>query len=158
MIKMLGLKDILLVIAGPDDGYLYKTKELVCSLGIANNVSFSGFLSEEEKISAYVDSLVVVSPEQFNVFLLVPLEAAACGKPVIVSSTNQISRIVREGGFGFSVEYGDIAALTEAVVKILRNNELAEQMGQKGRKFIFENCNWTNVVRKLEKVYEEISE
>jgi len=39
--------------------------------------------------------------------------------------------------------------------KTLNNDELLKEMGQRGRKFIFENCNWANIVTKLEKVYEQ---
>jgi len=148
--------NVILVIAGPDDGYLSKAKELASSLGISSNVLFLGFLTEEEKICAYVDSSFVVSPERFNVFLLVPLEAAACGKSVIVSTTNHISHMIRKGEFGFSVKYGDIEELAEVMGKMLNNDDLVTQMGQKGRKFIFGNCDAACAVSKLEKVYEEI--
>ena len=156
LIKNTKHNNVILVIAGPDDGYLSKAKELASSLGISSNVLFLGFLTEEEKICAYVDSSFVVSPERFNVFLLVPLEAAACGKSVIVSTTNHISHMIRKGEFGFSVKYGDIEELAEVMGKMLNNDDLVTQMGQKGRKFIFGNCDAACVVSKLEKVYEEI--
>jgi len=156
MVKNLRFKDVLLVIAGPEDGYLGDAKSLVSSLVVSDKVLFTGLLSEYEKRSAFVDSSIVISPERFNVFLLVPLEAATCGKPVIVSSTNYISHMVREGGFGFSVKYGDINELAEIMGKMLNNDDLLREMGQKGRKFVFENCNWANIVTKLEKVYEEL--
>jgi glycosyltransferase involved in cell wall biosynthesis len=150
-----GLENVKLVIAGPDDGYLYEAKSLVSLLGVSGKVLFTGLLNECDKVSAFVDSSLVVSPEKFNVFLLVPLEAAACGKPVIVSSTNYISYMIREGGFGFSVKYGNITELAETMGKMLTDDELLREMGQRGRKYMFENCDWTNSVAKLEKVYEE---
>jgi glycosyltransferase involved in cell wall biosynthesis len=145
-----------LVLSGPDDGYLRNAKDLISSLGISNKVLFPGFLTEREKLSAYVDSSLVVAPEQFNVFLLVPLEAAACGKPVIVSSANFISNTICDGGFGFSVKYGDIKELAEIIGKLLSNDVMSKQMGQKGRTFIFGNCDWDNVTTQLEKVYNEV--
>jgi glycosyltransferase involved in cell wall biosynthesis len=156
LIKDLKFEDTLLVIAGPNDGYLSEAKSLVSALGIPDRVLFTGLLTEYEKVSAFVDSSVVISPERLNVFLLVPVEAAACGKQVIVSSTNYISHMIREGGFGFSVKYGDIDELAENMGKILVNDELLREMGRKGRKYVFENFNWTDIVVKLEKVYEEI--
>jgi len=117
LIKDLKFKDGLLVVAGPDDGYLGEAKSLVSALGVSDRVSFTGLLAEHEKASAFVDFSFVVSPERLNVFLLVPLEAAACGKPVIVSNTNYISHMIREGEFGFSVEYGDVNELTEITHK-----------------------------------------
>jgi len=61
----------------------------------------------------------------------------------------------RRGKFGFSVEYGDVNELAEIMGKTLNNDELLREMGQRGHKFVFENCNWANIVTKLEKVYEE---
>jgi glycosyltransferase involved in cell wall biosynthesis len=152
-----GIENVRLVIAGPDDGYLYEARSLVSLLGVSSKVLFTGTLNERDKVSAFVDSSLVVSPERFNVFLLVPLEAAACGKPVIVSSTNYISSMIRKDGFGFSVKYGDITELAETMGKMLTDTNLSRRMGEKGRKYVFENCDWAHVVAKLEKVYKEIS-
>ena len=156
--KNFELKDAFLVIAGPDDGYLSEAKSLVSALGVSDRVLFTGMLTEYEKVLAFVDSSLVISPERFNVFLLVPLEAAACGKPVIVSCSNYIRHMITEGGFGFSVKYGDVNELAEIMGKMLKNDKLLREMGQRGRKFIFKNCDWANVVAKLEKVYEETVE
>jgi glycosyltransferase involved in cell wall biosynthesis len=155
--KKMKRNDAVLVIAGQDDGYLTDVKQLVTSLKITDKVVFSGMLPEKEKISAYVDSSMVVNVEPRNVFGLVPLEAAACSIPVIVSRGNAISSIVYQGRFGFSVKYGDINELAEIMGEMLGNDELLRKMGQNGRKFVFENCDWANIVTKLEKLYEGLA-
>ena len=151
-------RDAVLVIAGPDDGYLKEVQELTAALGVWDSVMFTGFLSEKDKIVAYVDANVVVNVEPLNVYGLVPLEAAACGTPVIVSKGNAINDVVHDGKFGFSVKYGDINGLAETMCKMLVNYGLQREMGRNGRKFIFENYNWANIVTKLERVYEEVVE
>ena len=145
-----------LVIAGPNDGALEPIERLARRLGVSPRVIFPGFLSEEEKTSAYVDSDVVVNLEPGNVFGLVPLEAAACRTPVIVSKGNAISEAVREGAFGFSVEYGDTASLATTMRNLLYDSTLASKMGQNGRRFVFENYGWPKVVDRLETLYEGI--
>lgn len=150
-------ENLKLVIAGPDSGYLNKVHSLVNTLGISDSVLFADTLSEENKISAFVDADIVVNVEPENVFGLVPLEAAACSKPVIVSNGNAISEAVHKGKFGFSVKYGDIDELVEIMRKMLNNDELLSEMGQKGREFVFENCDWANIITKLESVYEEVA-
>ena len=155
-VRSLGHNNVILVIAGPDDGYLGKIWRLVDSLEIVDKIMFTGTLLEKEKVSAYVDSDIVVNVEPRNVFGLVPLESAACSTPVIVSKGNAISEIIRQGKFGFSVKYGDIYELAETMRKMLNDNNLLREMGQNGRKFVFENFNWTDIVVKFEKVYEEI--
>jgi glycosyltransferase involved in cell wall biosynthesis len=150
--------DVTLVIAGPNDSYVNEARILTNALGVSNRVVFTGFLNEYEKVSAICDSSVVVSPEKFNVFLVVPLEAAALGKPVIVSNTNYISRIVREGKFGFSVDYGNTKELAEKMGKLLGDSNFTIDMSQNGRSFVSKNFNWNTIITNFEKLYKEIIE
>jgi glycosyltransferase involved in cell wall biosynthesis len=87
---------------------------------------------------------------------LVSLEATACGTPIIVASGTYIAKVVDEGKFGFSVKSDDIYELAETMRKMLNDNDLLREMGQKGRRFVFENYNWANIITKLEKVYDEV--
>jgi glycosyltransferase involved in cell wall biosynthesis len=157
MIKAKKYHDVFLVIAGPDDGYLKKLKQLSTNLKINNSTLFTGHLSEEEKLSAYVDSDLVVNVEPRNVFGLVPLEAAACSRPVIVSTGNSISEIVRQGRFGFSVKYGDTSELARNMFKVLDDEDFAKEIGQNGQQYLRENLTWDKIVIKIEKVYNEIA-
>jgi len=61
-------KDALLVIAGPDDGYLKEAKSLTSALGISKHVLFTGLLYGQDKLEAYVDSDVVVSSSRYETF------------------------------------------------------------------------------------------
>ena len=142
-----------LVIAGPDDGYLHEAKSLSHSLGVGEKVVFTGFLTEYDKICAYVDSTVVVHPESFNVTLIAPLEAAASGKPIILSSGNYLSKIAERAGFGFSVPYGDIEVMAKLLQKILSEQNLAKSMGAKGREFVLGNLSWSAIAEKYEEIY-----
>jgi glycosyltransferase involved in cell wall biosynthesis len=152
----MNFKDAVLVIAGPDDGYLSEVKSLVHNLGISSSVLFTGLLSEIDKIRAYVDSDVVVNVEPSNVYGLVPLEAAACSTPVIVSSTNAISEVVATGEFGYSVKYGDVISLASMLHRVLSNKELTEILGRNGRKYIFSNFGWNKIIEKYEQVYTNV--
>ncbi|MHA1583357.1 MAG: glycosyltransferase [Candidatus Baldrarchaeia archaeon] len=156
LIKSMNYRNAVLVIAGPDDGYLTKIRSVVQNLGISNSVLFTGLISEKYKIRAYVDADVVVNVEPFNIYGLVPLEAAACSTPVIVSKTNAISEIVNAGKFGYSVEYGDIVSLAATLRNILDDEELADNLGKNGRGYIFRNFGWNKIVEKYEQVYEEV--
>jgi glycosyltransferase involved in cell wall biosynthesis len=111
-----------LVIAGKDDGFLGTVKSLVHNLGVADLVFFSGALSEKDKISAYVDSVFCAYLGQVEPFGLVPLEAAACGTPVIVSKGTYMAKIVDEGKFGFSVKFGDVDGAVSVMKKLLDDN------------------------------------
>lgn len=145
-----------LVVAGPDDGYMSILKERASRLKIADKVIFTGFVSERVKMAAYVDSTVVVYPGIYESFGLVPLEAALCSKPVIVSDDSAMAEIVRQGGFGESTKYGDPSQLMEVLQKTLSDPEAAREMGRKGRQFVKKNFNWSNIISKLEAVYSSL--
>lgn len=148
-----GKKNLRLVIAGSDDGYLNVAKDLVTSLGCSSYTLFSGALSETDKQFAYTDSSVVVYPERHNVFGMVPLEAAAYKRPVIVSKENYMSKVVGAGDFGFSVKYGDVDSLTKMLELAVTNEALMDYLGTRGRQFIIDNFSLKGAVKNLEKLY-----
>jgi glycosyltransferase involved in cell wall biosynthesis len=158
LLKSMKDNNAVLVVAGSDDGYLAEAKRLAASLKIADKVVFTGMLSEKEKVGAYVDSSIVVNVEPRNVFGLVPLEAAACSTPVIVSKSNAVSDIIDRGRFGFSVNYGDINELARIMGKMLDNEVLLREMGQNGRWFVSKNFSWNRIITSFEKVYKEVIE
>jgi glycosyltransferase involved in cell wall biosynthesis len=158
LLKSMKDDNAILVLAGSDDGYLAGAKRLVASLKIVDKVVFTGMLTEKEKVSAYVDSSIVVNVEPINVFGLVPLEAAACATPVIVSNTNAISEIIDGGRFGFSVNYGDVNELARVMGKMLDNDDLSRKMGQNGRDFMSKNFSWNRIITSFEKVYKDAIE
>jgi glycosyltransferase involved in cell wall biosynthesis len=153
----MNFKDATLVIAGPDDGYLSEAKSLVHNLGVSNLVMFTGLLSEKDKIKAYVDASIVTYLGPFEPYGLVPLEAAACETPVIVTQGTPMAEIVNRGKFGFSVKYGDIISLASMIHRVLNDEELAENLGKNGRKYVLNNLGWDRIVEKYEQVYEEVA-
>ena len=153
LVNNLKYDEAVLVLAGPDDGYLQQARYLSRSLGIEEKVVFTGFLSEFDKVCAYADSTVVVHPEAFNVTLIAPLEAAATGKTVILARGNYLGKVAEEMGFGFSVQYGDTESMAHLLHKVLHENSVTAEMGRKGREFVLKNLSWTNIAEEYEKIY-----
>jgi len=152
-----GMTNVKLALVGPDDGYLNDARNLVDALGISEHVLFTGFVSEEDKISAYVDSTIVVYPRQNEPFGLVPLEAAVVSKPSIVAKGTFMSEVIKDGGFGSSVEYGDVEGLANKLKMFLVDDELAMKMGTRGRQYVVNNYALDRVIDKLEKLYELVT-
>jgi len=158
LINEMNFKDAILVIAGPDDGYLGEVKSLVQGLDISNTVLFTGPLYGKDKISAYVDSEVYVLPSRYETFPMTVLEAYACGKPVITSKIGGLKDLVMNGETGLLFEPGNVEQLARNILYLLNDNGEAKEMGLKGKEFVKENLTIESVVTKLEKVYEEIVE
>jgi len=156
LIKKFKLDNTVLVIAGPDDGYLSELSSLISCLGVDNRILLTGPLYGRVKLEAYVDATICAYLNPYEPFGLVPLEAAACKTPVVVSAGTYMGEVVKKGGFGFSVKYGSIKSLSDVFLRVLSDERLVEDLGETGRKYVFKNFSWDKVVEKLEKVYEEV--
>jgi len=120
-------------------------------------VLFTGMLSEEDKIGAYVDCAICAYLNPHEPFGLVPLEAAASGRPVVVVRGTPMSEIVNQGNFGFSTGHLDVAALAKIFEKILQDEALATEMGKRGRDYVFAEFDWSKIIVELVKLYKEVA-
>jgi len=158
LINDMHYKDVLLVIAGPDDGYLKEAKSLTSALGISKHVLFTGPLYGQDKLEAYVDSDVVVLPSRYETFPMTILEAYACGKPVIASKVGGLEDLIINGETGLLFEAGNIKRLTRSIFNLINSDNIAKEMGLKSKNFVRENFTVEEVVERLKKVYQELLE
>lgn len=112
------------------------------------NVEFAGFVSEEEKIRAVKDARLLVLPSRFEGWGIVVLEAAACGKPVVVSGIPELSFAV-EGGFGLSFRPGDAKDLGEKMRLLYEDGPMRAGMGQRARRYV-KDYTWESIARRYE--------
>jgi len=139
------------VIVGPGDQRPYR--ELANRLGVGRNVVFTGFVSEEVKISALDASTALVLPSMSNyveAFSLAITEAWARGKPVIATTVGEVPYRVRHMTNGILVPPRNPRALAEAITLLTNNKELDKKLGTEGRKNI---CIWDEIVDELIKIY-----
>lgn len=146
--------NVILVLAGPDDGYLVKAKSLVEELNLKEHVKFTGFINVDEKLAAYVDADVLVYPSIFEIFGLVPFEAIMCGTPVIVTDDCGCGELINESNSGYVVEYGDVNSLKEKMRIILEDPKKSAEFVENGKKFVYEKLSWENIVKDMEDNYE----
>jgi glycosyltransferase involved in cell wall biosynthesis len=158
MRNKMNLRDIVLVIAGPDDGYLNEAKRLAQALDVSNHVLFTGPLYGEDKMAAYIDSEVYVLPSRYETFPMAILEAYACGKPVVASEVGGLRDLVKNGETGLLFKPEDVKQLAERISNILNDDKMAEEMGLRGRNFVEEDFTIEKIIEKLEKLYEEVVE
>jgi len=147
------IEDVVLVLAGPDDGYEEELRGLIKTQNCHDRVKFTGYIGGQEKLSAYVDADVLVYPSIYEVFGLVPFEAIMCGTPVIVTNDCGCGDWVKESGAGYLVKYGDVFGLKETIMKCLTDNDEVKKMAQQGKEYISNNLDWAQVVREIENIY-----
>src|SRR3984893_13643003 len=120
---------MLALVGGP--GWLYEeTRQLVADLKLEKKVRFLGRVSELELITLYSMADVFAFPSFFEGFGVPPLEAMACGAPVITSNTSSLPEVV--GDAALLVDPNDISALCQALQTLLENEQLRSELVQKG--------------------------
>lgn len=142
-----------LVIAGKK-GWKYKSIfELIEKLNLQDDVIFTGYVPDEDLPALYNAADLFVFPSLYEGFGLPPLEAMACGCPVITSNTSSLPEVV--GDAGIMIDPYDVDGLAEAIYNVLTNMELKEDMVKKGleRAKMF---SWEKTAKETLKVYEEV--
>ncbi len=124
--------DVKLLLAG-EKGWLYdEVFRLSTALNLAEDVIFLGRVSTEELLWLYNTARMLVAPSLYEGFGLTPLEAMACGTPVVVSNVSSLPEVV--GDAGLLVNPNDDDALAVAMWRLLSEPELRECLIQKGFK------------------------
>ena len=144
----------LLLIVGPDDGYLGEVKRQVNALGIGGQVRFIGYLDGKEKLAAYRAASIYVLPSTYDIFGITLLEALACGTPVIATDGVGFADFMRQNNLGAVVKFGDTAALQAEIARLLQQPlpELAARSAA-GRQYVLQNFGWENIARDWRQVY-----
>jgi glycosyltransferase involved in cell wall biosynthesis len=74
------------------------------------------------------------------------LTAMSCGRPVVYIGPGEGGQLVKNANAGFVLEQGDTNAIAEAICQLAADRQLAETLGQNGRRFIEENLSWPLLV------------
>ena len=137
-----------LVIAGggKDEG---KVRSLFSEAVGSGRVEFAGFVGGEEKTGLLGKCLFMVVPSRYEGQPLTVIEAAACGKPVVVSDIPELKYAV-DAGFGISFKTGDAEDLAEKMNNLLGDQELRLGMGRKAREYAGD-FSWDRIAEEYEK-------
>jgi glycosyltransferase involved in cell wall biosynthesis len=151
--------DIVLVIIGPDAGYLNQMKRLIIDLGLDNRVLLIGSLKGENKLAAFIDADVYVLPSFYEGLSIAPLEAYACGTPVVITDRCGTGEWM-DDEFDYIVPY-DKEQLTHAIIQGLNNTNkdmYSEKEIERRIKLIQERFSWTHCCELTEEVYRKAIE
>jgi glycosyltransferase involved in cell wall biosynthesis len=115
------------------DPFRAKIGELVASSGLTGAVAYRSSRYDQMP-RLYEQADVVIYPSTYPEPLgIAPLEAAAAGRPVVVTRIGGLQETVEDGETGYIVPPGDLAALTNRVRGLLKDPALARRMGEAGK-------------------------
>ncbi len=134
-----------------------KYKKTVKDLRIENNVVFHGKIPNDQVYEFYQKANIVLVPSVcMDQFPLVGLEALASGVPVIGSKIGGIPEWLEDGKTGFLVEPGNAESISNNLIKILSDSNLAKTMAENARKRAENWPGQEEYANKLIEIYEKI--
>jgi D-inositol-3-phosphate glycosyltransferase len=135
-----------------------RLRELTRAEGIEDRVTFVGSRGRSELRHFYAASDVFVTTPWYEPFGITPLEAMACGTPVIGANVGGIAYTVVHGETGYLVPPNDPEALAEKLALVLEQPALAAHLGQLALRHVQANFTWETIVARLVEAFETTAE
>lgn len=147
--------DTVLTMAGQDKGLQKRTCRLTESLGVAGRVRFVGFLDSAGKAREGDAADIFLNTNRVDNMPVSVVEACAMGLPVVATAVGGVPDLLEDGRTGLLVPDGDVEAMAQAVIRLLRDPELARRLSYFGREMAL-NSSWERVRLRWEQVFARI--
>jgi len=123
-------------------------KKKARSMGL--DVKFGGW--KRDPWNQYPKARIFVLSSDSEEFPGAPLEAMACGLPVVTTKVGSLPRVVKNGKTGLLVEPGNAIGMSDAIELLLENGKRREEMGRAARQEMEKRYGWDAVVQDYIKV------
>ncbi|PWC34708.1 glycosyl transferase family 1 [Azospirillum sp. TSO35-2] len=145
LIKLKGIDVLLNALASPacrdrrwevtiaGDGDLDTYRGLAAELGIADRVRFTGWLDQGGCRRELAHAHVLVQPSMFEGLPMSVLEAMAEGLTIVATPVGSVPDAIADGETGLLVPPGDVAALSDALVRVIDDRNLRRNLGAGAR-------------------------
>jgi glycosyltransferase involved in cell wall biosynthesis len=159
-----GHPDLRLLLVG--DGVLRNDLEkMVQDLGVRDHISFTGRVPYED-VPLYLNaSEVCVAPFsgilrniKYGFSAIKLYEYMGCGKPFVTTSVCGIEDEIEKNKIGIVVPPDEPEALAEAIANLLQEEEMAIEMGRRGRSLAEIEHSWNSVARRITTILEEVTQ
>ena len=155
--------DAELVIAGgpdraslDDDPAVRRLRAVARAAGVEDRVTLTGRLAREQVPALLRSADVAVAVPWYEPFGIVPIEAMACGVPVIASAVGGMIDTVVDGVTGVHVPPRDVGALAGALSRLLGAPDLRRRLGRAGAARARERYGWDGIAGATREVYREL--
>ena len=152
----------LTVAGGPDsdlvdtDPEVERLRDLAQRLGVADRVRFLGSVGREAVPELMCEADVVVATPWYEPFGIVPVEAMACGRPVIGSAVGGLLDTVVPGETGELVPPRRPDLLAKTLRELLADPVRREAYGRAGRERAVSTYQWRSVAGATQDVYDDV--
>lgn len=137
-----------LCMVGPDkDGSLEDVKNLAIKLNVIDSITFTGQLTKEEWIKLSSKYNIFINTTNFDNQPVSIIEAMALGFPIVSTDAGGMPYLIENMKDGIIVPKNDSTKMANAIISILNNNMLAQELSNKARNSA-EEYDWVNVEKK----------
>ena len=150
-----GFDDLTLLIIGDEISKLPALRRAVHSHKLHKHVRFLGYLPDDTLAILYRLAAVFVFPSLYEGFGLPPLEAMACGAPVVTSNVSSLPEVT--GDAAVLVDPYDVGSIADGIARVLSDPALREDMRVKGMARARE-FSWERSVARTREIYREVAE
>ena len=135
-------------------------EEYIDKVGVRSHIKFLGKVNLDQMAELYSNSAMFVFPSinRLEAFGIVQLESMSCYTPVVASNIPGVNNVMDPGVSGLLVEPRDVEGLAAAIIKILKDPEMASKMGKRGRELVETKYNWRSIGDKIESIYKTVIE
>ena len=148
-----GNSDVPCPVLTPEIGRLH---EIALAEGVAEQVQFTGRRSREFLKLYYNAADIFVTTPWYEPFGITPLEAMACGTPVVGADVGGIKYSVADGFTGCLVPPNDPDALAASLAKLYRDADLRKQFGRNAIDRVHEQFTWGKVTASIASLYQDV--
>jgi glycosyltransferase involved in cell wall biosynthesis len=163
LVRRLGVPAELLVVGGNSDiadavltPEIGRLRAVAAEAGVAERVTFTGRRSRELLKLYYSAADVFVTTPWYEPFGMTPVEAMACGTPVVGARVGGIKYSVLDGSTGYLVPPNDPVALAERLDEICSSRRLAERFSSVAVRRAHALFRWERVTHSLAALYADV--
>jgi D-inositol-3-phosphate glycosyltransferase len=138
------------LIADPVAGEL---RELALRLGVQSRLELLGSVPQQEMPALYRSARVLACVPDYEPFGLTPLEAMACGTPVVAHAVGGLSDTVRHRRTGELLRLGDQRGLADALRRLLSEEDTRRGYGAEAVRHVRKTYPWTRIAEMVESTY-----
>ena len=143
-----------LVVAGGEGWLMDETFSFLQESGISEHLRLAGYLDDKELRALYSSCKAFIYPSLYEGFGLPPLEAMACGAPVVATRIPALQETL--GDAAILLEPVDVDGLARAIIDILENEDRRSTLISAGLKQVA-RFSWEDVAKQTYKIYQQVA-
>lgn len=147
--------DCLLILAGPDDGYLAETQDFINKYNLSDKIVLVGMLTGKDKLAALSDADIFVLPSHSEGFSIATLEALISGVPSLLSDRVGFGEAIRKNNAAHLVELNE-NSIVEGLNKMLDDKNYCQTLSKNGISLVKNRYDIELVAKQLFNEFEKI--